>query len=105
MLVLAACKGSVNINHGDRDGDGIRDAIDNCPNTSESSQDDLDSDGIGDLCDHDADGDGYAGVDIDCDDRDSTIYPGAQEIADGRDNNCTNGTDEETLVQTIPSKR
>ncbi|MBC7771147.1 MAG: thrombospondin type 3 repeat-containing protein, partial [Pyrinomonadaceae bacterium] len=36
----------------DMDGDGIADATDNCPTTSNASQTDLDGDGIGDLCDN-----------------------------------------------------
>ncbi|MEY3085053.1 MAG: hypothetical protein RL037_1233 [Bacteroidota bacterium] len=30
----------------------------------------------------------------DCDDADSTIYPGVSEICDGLDNNCNNNIDE-----------
>jgi hypothetical protein len=39
----------------------------------------------------DADGDGYAGSGaggLDCDDGDARVYPGAAEIADGKDNDC-----------------
>ena len=36
----------------DQDGDGIADASDNCPEISNSFQDDGDGDGIGDLCDN-----------------------------------------------------
>ena len=48
----------------DTDGDGVRDAIDNCPAASNPSQSDADGDGIGDACDStndghlDSDGDG-----------------------------------------------
>lgn len=45
----------------------------------------------------DSDGDGYnsvlAGGD-DCNDDDPTVYPGAQEICDGKDNNCNGQKDE-----------
>jgi hypothetical protein len=46
---------------GDTDGDGIVDALDNCPLIPNPNQDDADDDGIGDSCDvcTDLDGDGY----------------------------------------------
>ena len=42
----------------DTDGDAILDALDNCPNTPNNDQADLDGDGQGDACDDDRDGDG-----------------------------------------------
>ena len=42
----------------DTDGDGILDDLDNCPETANANQADLDGDGIGDVCDSDIDGDG-----------------------------------------------
>lgn len=41
----------------DKDADGIADAQDNCPDTPNANQLDLDRDGIGNACDSDADGD------------------------------------------------
>ena len=41
----------------------------------------------------DNDADGYPS-DEDCDDNDSTIHPGAEELCDGFDNNCDNQADE-----------
>jgi len=42
----------------------------------------------------DQDGDGYSFVE-DCDDTNSTIYPGAPELCDGLDNNCNESIDED----------
>lgn len=46
----------------DTDGDGVADAIDNCPSVLNPDQGDLDADGIGDSCDPDRDGDGVFNV-------------------------------------------
>ena len=43
--------------------------------------------------DTDADQDGFTAQE-DCDDRDPFVYPGADEICDGRDNNCNDEVDE-----------
>lgn len=43
----------------DRDGDGVPDSQDNCPDTANTTQPDLDNDGLGDDCDPDADGNGF----------------------------------------------
>ena len=42
----------------DSDNDGVFDQYDNCPETANKDQADLDGDGIGDVCDDDLDGDG-----------------------------------------------
>lgn len=44
----------------DTDSDGVGDTLDNCPTIPNSTQSDLDEDGLGDVCDADSDGDGYA---------------------------------------------
>ena len=43
----------------DADGDGVPDAIDNCPHVPNPDQADRDHDGKGDACDPDANGDGF----------------------------------------------
>ncbi len=83
----------------DSDGDEYFDACDNCPFSPNGQQDD-DLDGIGNACDPcdgpnvDADGDGVL-VCNDCDDDDATVYPGAPELCDAKDNDCDLDVDEE----------
>ncbi len=45
----------------------------------------------------DSDGDGSVLPD-DCDDNDNTVYPGAQELCDGKDNDCDGLTDEDLFT-------
>jgi len=106
----------------DADDDGVMDALDQCPDTAagepvdpdgcSDSQRDSDGDGVSDAQDlcpttppgtsvdavgcpvgpADADGDGFA-ADLDCNDADASVYPGASEIGhDGIDQDC-NGFD------------
>jgi outer membrane protein assembly factor BamB len=44
----------------DTDGDGVNDEADNCPAVANPSQSDIDGDELGNECDPEADGDGYA---------------------------------------------
>ncbi|WP_170109857.1 DUF7948 domain-containing protein, partial [Xanthomarina spongicola] len=45
----------------------------------------------------DSDGDGVSVEDCDCDDNDDTVFPGADELCDGIDNNCDGDIDENAL--------
>lgn len=49
----------------DDDNDGVLDIDDNCPLTANTTQDDVDGDGVGDVCD-DEDGDGVLDIDDNC---------------------------------------
>ena len=60
--------GTNNGNPPDRDGDGIPDDEDNCPDISNPNQADLDNDGIGDVCDDDRDDDGIPNAGDNCPD-------------------------------------
>jgi hypothetical protein len=48
----------------------------------------------------DDDGDGFAS-DVDCDDTDASIYPGATEYCDMVDNNCDGTIDEDTAIDAV----
>jgi serine protease AprX len=73
----------------DTDNDGVSDALDLCPGTSPGEA--VDANGCP-LGPPDLDADGYA-ADVDCDDTDASVHPGAAELkGDGIDQDC-NGFD------------
>jgi hypothetical protein len=57
--VLASTSRTVSVGN-DRDGDGVIDAEDNCPDHANADQSNIDGDRKGDVCDSDMDGDGHA---------------------------------------------
>ena len=80
----------------DSDGDGVRDADDNCPDVANPGQQDTDHDSRGDACDADSDGDGYSAAQGDCADSDASRHPGAPDnTQNGVDDDCDGSIDED----------
>jgi hypothetical protein len=81
---------------GDVDGDGVVNAEDNCVFAPNDAQSDIDLDGLGDPCDPDRDGDGFANAG-DCWPDDLERFPGAglDATCDGQDDDCDDLLDED----------
>ena len=77
----------------DQDEDGIEDKKDNCVFDENPEQEDMDADGLGDICDSDLDGDGLPN-DSDCEAADAEIFPGNPEKCNGFDDNCDGSIDD-----------
>ncbi|MBM4352776.1 MAG: hypothetical protein FJ109_03120 [Deltaproteobacteria bacterium] len=86
----------------DDDGDGVPDALDNCPMVPNKDQANKDGDGAGDACDEDADGDGTPDTG-DCAPLDPLISPDAQEdCSTPYDDNCDGSTNDLDALGCIP---
>ena len=77
----------------DADGDDIANDQDNCPLVANNGQTDSDKDGTGDACEDDKDGDGAPDL-ADCAPLNPAVFPGAEEVCDGADNDCDLAQDE-----------
>jgi hypothetical protein len=77
----------------DKDGDGVVDLLDNCPGVANPDQLDNDLDMAGNACDPDDDNDQSADWQ-DCAPLNKVIFPGAQEVCNGLDDDCDNLVDE-----------
>ena len=86
------CPLVANATQADQDHDGVGDVCDNCPAIANPDQSDSNGDGIGNHC-QDSDGDGYY-ASIDCNDQNAAVHPGALEICNGIDDNCSGQADE-----------
>lgn len=92
------CNQTIDTTGIDIDGDDIPDNLDNCPNTPNPNQEDIDMDGIGNVCDSctDVDGDSYCAETSDCNDTDPNVNPGTTEICGNNiDDDCDRQIDEE----------
>ena len=78
----------------DADGDGVCGDVDNCPADANSSQEDNDNDGIGDVCDDDDDNDGTSDADEIACGSDPSNAASTCEVCDGLDNDLDGDTDE-----------
>ena len=83
----------------DSDGDGVLDAVDNCPNTPNANQTDMDGDGIGDVCDNDRDGDTILNAEDNCPSIANTDQ--ANLDADGFGDVCDDDVDGDAVLNNL----
>jgi len=81
----------------DADGDGVPDGSDNCPTIPNPAQSDIDSDGLGDQCDNDIDGDGFPNATETAHASDPADFNSTLEVCDGLDNDGDTAVDEDGL--------
>jgi len=80
----------------DIDGDGIANAVDNCPTISNADQSDLDGDFAGDACDTDVDGDGIVNASDNCP---KQVNVGQLDLdGDGQGDVCDDDIDGDTIA-------
>ena len=94
LVFLSACGGGGGSSSGtepvdigidtDRDSDGIENDADNCPDTANANQSDLDDDGIGDACEADTDEDGVIDDVDQCPETDPGLDTDANGCADNQ---------------------
>jgi hypothetical protein len=86
------CPLTANATQADQDHDGVGDLCDNCPVIANPDQSDSNGDGVGNHC-QDGDGDGYY-ASVDCNDQNAAVHPGALEVCNGLDDDCSGQADE-----------
>lgn len=91
----------------DQDGDGINDAMDNCPEIANANQSNIDGDEFGDICDDDIDGDGILNNEDDCElikDNDGSglnVDEDEDGLADACDDGHLNDTDNDGYLNDV----
>lgn len=95
-VALDLCEGD------DTDGDTVPDVCDNCPDTSNPGQEDMNGNGIGDACD-DIDGDGVIDTADNC-----PVAPNSDQLdtdEDGLGDACDSDDDDDTVVDCMDNCR